>query len=92
MLQPADGPDTKGMTLSEAINSVESAISTLGTADQNKAASDAKAEAALAAKSAADKADADAEAAYNESLDVLIKVATEAKRSVVVITPVPAAA
>jgi hypothetical protein len=68
------------MTLGDAINAVESAATDLSNADLAQTAAQAKFEAALANKQASDQADADAVVKFNDSLDVLIEVATAAKR------------
>lgn len=76
------------MTLVEAINAVESNLVTLQNADGASAAADAKFQAAVAAKTDADKADVDAAKAFNASLDDMIAVATAAKRPVPADAPV----
>jgi hypothetical protein len=66
-------------SLSDAIAGVENATTQLSNADTAQAAAQQKYDSAKAAKDDADKADADAVATFNDSLDALIQAATAAK-------------
>ncbi len=65
--------------LNQAISDVETAQTNLANADAAQGQAQAKYDAALAAKNAADQADAEVIAAFNASLDALIAPATSAK-------------
>jgi hypothetical protein len=69
------------MDLAGAIRGVEGAQTALQSADTQQAAAQAKYEDALTTKVSADKAEGDAVAAFNASLDELIAAATAAKVS-----------
>ena len=65
--------------LGDAIAAVETAQTSLSSADATQTQAQQKFDAATAAKTSADKADADAVTSFNGSLDALIAAATAAK-------------
>lgn len=66
-------------SLGAAISEVEAAQTKLASADGEQLAKQAKFDEALLAKTAADEADAEAVAKFNDSLQTLIDAATAAK-------------